>query len=95
MFGGKEFFCDKLKCELDMHSVDYLVLCLGDFNGHVSIIDEFYGVHGENGAGHLNLEERMLLEFYLEKELCVSNTWFKTVEKRKVTFKIGSELYKK
>ena len=25
----------------------------------------------------------------LEKELCVSNTWFKRKEKRKVTFRIG------
>ena len=25
----------------------------------------------------------------MEKELCVSNTWFKTEDKRKVTFKMG------
>ena len=31
----------------------------------------------------------MLLEFCLEKELCVSNTWFKRVEKRKVKFRVG------
>ena len=31
----------------------------------------------------------MLLEFCLEKELCVSNTWIKREEKRKVTFRIG------
>ena len=31
----------------------------------------------------------MLLEFFLEKELCVSNTWFEREEKRKVTFRIG------
>ena len=31
----------------------------------------------------------MLLELCLEKELCVSNTWFKTEEKRKVTFRMG------
>ena len=30
----------------------------------------------------------MLLEFCLEKELCVSNTWFKREDKRKVTFRI-------
>ena len=30
----------------------------------------------------------MLLEFRLEKELCVSNTWVKGEEKRKVTFRI-------
>ena len=31
----------------------------------------------------------MLLEFCLEKELCVSNTWFMREEKRKVTFRMG------
>ena len=31
----------------------------------------------------------MLLQFCLEKELCVSNTWFKREEKRKVTFRMG------
>ena len=28
-------------------------------------------------------------EFCREKELCVSNTWFKREEKRKLTFRIG------
>ena len=32
---------------------------------------------------------RMLLEFCLEKELCMLNTWFKREEKRKVTFRMG------
>ena len=31
----------------------------------------------------------MLLEFWLEKELCVSNTWFRREEKREVTFRMG------
>ena len=26
---------DKLKCEWDMHFADDLVMCLGNFNGHV------------------------------------------------------------
>ena len=30
----------------------------------------------------------MLLEFCLEKELCVSNTWFKREVKRKETFRM-------
>ena len=30
----------------------------------------------------------MLLQFCLEKELCVSNSWFKREEKRTVTFRI-------
>ena len=31
----------------------------------------------------------MLLEFSLEKELCMSNTWYKSEEKRKVTLRMG------
>ena len=31
----------------------------------------------------------MSLEFCLEKELCVSNTWLRREEKRKETFRIG------
>ena len=31
----------------------------------------------------------MLLEFCLENELCVSNTWFKREEKMKVTFRMA------
>ena len=69
-----------------MHSADDLVMCLGDCNGH---IDGFDWVHGGYGVGRRNLEGRMLLEFCLEMELCVSNTWFKREEKRKVTFRMG------
>ena len=31
----------------------------------------------------------MLLQFCLETELCVSNTWFQGDEKRKVTYRMG------
>ena len=31
----------------------------------------------------------MLLEFCLEREICVSNTWFEKEEKRKVIFRMG------
>ena len=31
----------------------------------------------------------MLTQFCLEKELCVSSTWFKGVGERKVTLKVG------
>ena len=41
-------------------------------------IDGFDGVHGEYGIGQRNLEEKMLLEFCLGKDLCVTNTWFKS-----------------
>ena len=80
----------ELKCERDVHSADDLVMCLGDFNGHVGRhIDGFDEVIGDYVVDQRNVERRMLLEFCLEKELCVSNTLFKREEKRKVTFIIG------
>ena len=55
-----------------MQRVGGLVICLGDFNGHVGRhIDGSDGVHEGHGVGQRNLEGRILLEFYLEKELCV------------------------
>ena len=70
-----------------MHSAGDSVICLGDSNGHVGRhIDGFDGVHGGYGVGQRNLEGIMLLQFCLEKELCVSNTWYKRKKKRKVTF---------
>ena len=71
-FWRKTVFYDELKCEWDMHSAGYLVMCLGDCNGHVSRhIYGFDGVHEGYGVGQRNVEGRMLLEFCLEKELCV------------------------
>ena len=55
-----------------MHSAVDLVNCLGDFNGHVGMYVD--GVRGWCGVCHKNLKGRTSLEFYLEKELCVSNT---------------------
>ena len=76
-FGRKTVFYDELKCEWDMHSAGYLFMCLGDFNGHVSRhFDVIDGVHTGFGVGQRNLEGRMLLEFCLEEELCVSSMWF-------------------
>ena len=56
-------FYDELKCDWDMHSADDLVMCLGDFNGHVDGLD---GVHRTYDVGQRNLEGRMLLEFCLQ-----------------------------
>ena len=74
-------FYDELKSEFDMHIAADLVVCLGGFSGHICRhIAGFDEVH-EFG--------RMLLEFCLEKALCVSNAWFEREEKRKVTFRMG------
>ena len=37
-FEEKQSFYDVLKCEWDVHFADDLVMCLGDFNGHVGSI---------------------------------------------------------
>ena len=64
----KSVFYDELKSEWDMHSVDNLVKCLGDFNGHISRhIEGSNGAHGECGLGQTDSAG----EFCLEKELCV------------------------
>ena len=66
---------DELNGEWGMHSAGDLVMCFGDINGHFGwYIDGFDGVNGGYGVGPWNLEGRILLEFCLEKELCVSNT---------------------
>ena len=52
----------ELNSEWDMHSVDCLVMCLGDSNGHVNkYVDGFDGVHGRYDVGHKNLEATLLL----------------------------------
>ena len=62
-FEEKQSFHDELKGEWDMHSVDDLVVCLGDINGHVRThIDEFDGVHGGFGIEKRNLKGRILPE---------------------------------
>ena len=53
---------------------------------HIRHIDGFHRVHGGYGIGQRILEGRIYLEFCLEKELCVSETFFNREEKRKVTF---------
>ena len=73
-----------------MHIADNVVMCLGEFNGHVGRhIDGFDGVHGGYDVGQRNMEGRMFLEFCLKTELCISNTWFQREEKRKATFRMG------
>ena len=63
-FEEKQSFYDELKGEWNMHSVDDLVMCLGDFNGHVGRhIDGFDGDHGECGVGQRNLKGRMFMDF--------------------------------
>ena len=68
-----------------------MVFGLGDFNGRVGEeIEGFEHVYGGNGMGQRNAEGRMLLELCDERELCVTNTWFKKTVKTKIKFKSGN-----
>ena len=69
-----------------MQNPSEVVPGMGDFKGHVGRrIDGFEDVHGGCGIGKRNFEERRLLEFYDEKELCVANTWFEKKEQKNIT----------
>ena len=62
-----------------MYSADDLVMCLGDFNGHVDRhIAGFDGVHEGYGVGQRNLEGRMILEFCL---LCAVSTGLREIKR--------------
>ena len=57
----KLFFCDELTGERDMHSANELVMCMGDFCGHMGRhIDGFDGIHGGYGEYQRNVDGRML-----------------------------------
>ena len=46
---------DEPKCEWDLHSASDLVMCLGNFIGHIGRhIDRFDGVHGGYSVGLRN-----------------------------------------
>ena len=52
----------------------------------MTLIDKFVGILMDLMGF---MEGRMTLELCLEKELCVSNTWYKRDEKKKVSFIMG------
>ena len=74
-FDERQSFCGVLKCQGHVHSADELGMCFGDFDGR--ICRHIDGVHD---VGYWNLDGRILLEFCLEKELCVLITWHKREE---------------
>ena len=57
-----------------------------DTSIHIVGFDE---VHGEFGVEQWNIEEKLLLRFCLEQDICVSSTCCKREEGRKVTFRLG------
>ena len=83
-FEEKHRFYDELADEYELQNPSEVVFRLGDFNGHVDEeIKHFEGVHEGNEIGKRNAEERMLLEFCDQRELCVAGMWFKKTEKTK------------
>ena len=54
-----------------MHSVDDLVVCLGDTNGHVG--RQIDGFHGGYGVGQRNVEGRMLLVLCGQRIMCIKS----------------------
>ena len=86
----KELFYEEMAREWSMANANEMVLGLGDFNGQVGKCAEgFEGIHGGYGIGKRNVEGRMSLDFCVQKELCVVNTWYKKRDERKVTYSSG------
>ena len=86
----KEKFYEEIARGCEVENANEVLICLGDFNGHIGKkVDGFEGVHGGFGIDKSNLEGRLPLEFCVEKDLCVGNSWFKKKDSRKVTFNRG------
>ena len=82
----KEKFYEEMARGREVENANEVLICLRAFDGHIGKeVDGFEGVHGGFGIGKRNLEGGLLLEFCVEKDLCVSNSWFKNKDTRKVT----------
>ena len=76
--------------EWSMANANEMVLGWGNSNGHEGKCAEgFEGIHGGYGIGKRNVEGRMLLDFCVQKEFCVANTWYKKRDERKATYSSG------
>ena len=86
----KEKFYEEMARGCEVENANEVLICLRGFNGHIGKeVDGFEGAHGGFGIGKRNLERRLLLEFCVEKDLCVGNSCFKKKNSRKVTFNGG------
>ena len=66
----KRRFYDKLAGEYELQNPSEVVFGLGDFYEHAGEkLDGFEDVHGGNGIGKRNEEERMLLEFVTKENI--------------------------
>ena len=83
----KKKFYEEMARGCKVENENEVLICLGDFNGHIGKeVDGFENVHGGFGTGKGNVEGRLLLEFCVEKGMCVGNSWFKKKDNKKVTF---------
>ena len=83
-------FYEEMARGCEVENANEVLICLGDFNGHIGKeVDGFESFYGGFGIGKRNLEGRLLLEFCVEKDLYVGNSWFKKKDSKKVTFKRG------
>ena len=85
---------DLLSAVWSRESLGDLILCVGSRLKFAMKRKNFpvLSIHTSDHAiltGERNVEERILLEFCDEKELCVANTWFEKKEKRKITCSIS------
>ena len=71
-------FYEEMANECEIKNENELLICLGDANGHIGKeVDEFGGVHEGFGIGKKSIKGRLLLEFCVEMNLGVGNSWFK------------------
>ena len=67
-----------------------VLICLGDWNGHVGAAAGGYdNVHGGHGYGERNTEGARILEFATANDLLVGNTWFIKRDSHLVTYRSG------
>ena len=65
------YFYDEFRGDWNIHCPDDLVICLGDFSGHVGRHIDV--VHGGYGVGQRNFEGRILLVLLGERIMCVNH----------------------
>jgi len=84
----KDLFYENLSKET--LKVNGKCMILGDFNGHVSKIQDGYnGVHGGYGYRKRNVEGKRVLDFADSFRLKFANTWFKKDDEKLITYESG------
>ena len=86
----KEHFYEELSRDWTSHHTSELIIGMGDINGHVGRnIDAFHGVQGGLSIGERSQEEWMLSLFRYARHLCITNSWFRKADKKKITYGSG------